>query len=95
MEGASQQRRRQLAANREIEETLRGVSKKEVDARRIEIECLELPGGGNDEYIVTVTPKTKENEPGVEHKGPSRSMEPIKRVFKSEEEVVEYLKKVI
>lgn len=81
-----------------IEKALRGpkVTAKEIDARRIEIECVEPPGGGAEGYIVTVCPKDKNSEPGKTHKGGGMSYtEPIKRVFESEEAVIEYLKKVL
>ena len=70
-------------------------SKKEIDARRIEIECVELPGGGEGGYIVTVCPKDKGNKPGERHKMSEGYLEPIKRVFEDEEDVLIYLKKVL
>jgi len=81
----------------QIEKALRGpkVTAKEVDARRIEIECVEPPGGGAEGYIVCVTPKDKSNKPGERSKGNLGWVEPIKRVFESEEAVIEYLKKVL
>ena len=74
-----------------IEEALRSKpSKKELDAQRIEIECVEPPGGGNDGYIVTVYPKRKQSKKnGIAYE------EPIKRVFESEDATLEFLKKVL
>jgi hypothetical protein len=46
-----------------------GVSKKERDASRIQIECVDTPDGKNDGYIVCVTPKPKK---GKEGKGEGR-----------------------
>jgi hypothetical protein len=69
-------------------------SKAEKRARRIEIECVEAPGTQQDGYIVCVTPKGKNEEPGKESKG-FAYMNPIKRVFSSEESVIEYLKEVL
>lgn len=63
-------------------------------AQSINIECVEAPDGKSDGYIVCVNPKTKQDKPGKEHKGYSY-VNPIKRVFASENEVIEYLKEIL
>lgn len=82
--------------NRAILRGMPKITEKERDARRIEIECIEVPGSNSEDYIVTVCPKDKSNEPGHKHtEGPVSMTEPIKRVFKSEEETLRYLKEVL
>lgn len=71
------------------------VSKKEKNARRISIECVERPDGKDDGYIVEVTPKDKNSKPGEPHKSGSGWTEPIKRVFSNEKETLAYLKEVL
>lgn len=68
------------------------VSKKELDAQRIEIECVEPPGGKNEGYVVQVWPKRRKEKDG---KNGLHYEEPIKRVFESEEATLAYLKKVL
>ena len=68
------------------------VSKKELDAQRIEIECVEPPGGKNEGYVVQVWPKEKRGKDG---KAMPKYEPPIKRVFESEEATLAYLKKVL
>ena len=75
----------------DMQETLRGVSAKELDAQRIEVECVEPPGGQGEGYIVKVWPKNK-RERG---KHEVTYQEPITRVFDSEEKTLAYLKKVL
>jgi len=70
-------------------------SSKEIDAHRIEIECVEPPGGRDEGYIVNVCPKSKSNEPGKSTKSIGEYTNPIKRVFESKEAVLAYLKKVL
>lgn len=72
-------------------------SSKEMDAKRIEIQCIDPPKAGETEgagYIVTVTPKTKEDKPGKMHKG-FGYIEPIQRVFSSSDELIGYLSKIL
>lgn len=71
------------------------VTAKEKDARRIEIECVETPGGKDEGYIVCVTPKSKDNKPGQEHKPTGGWMEPIKRVFATKAETLKYLEEAL
>lgn len=73
-----------------ITEALRP-SKKEHEAKRIEIECVELPNGEDGGYIVCVTPRDRSNKPGEKHKNSVGWTEPIKRVFRNEKEVLKYL----
>jgi len=54
---------------------------KELDAERIEIECVEPPSGAGEGYIVNVWPKGKGK--------------PVKRLFHSEEETLAFVKKVL
>lgn len=71
--------------------------KPDIEARDIHIECLE--GGKADEeegYVVCITPKNKQNEPGKQIKNPPYIYSnPIKKVFKTSEEMFEYLKEVV
>lgn len=59
----------------------------------INIECVDSPGAA-DGYIVCVTPKSKEDKPGKEHKGYTY-MNPIKRVFSDSESVIKYLQELL
>ncbi len=81
-----------MPSSRELAETLKGVTEKEKDAQRIEIECVEPPGGGADGYIVTVYPK--EGKPGTKEKH-NGWMRPIKRVFESKQSAIGYVMKVL
>lgn len=70
-----------------------GVSKKERDASRIQIECVDTPDGKNDGYIVCVTPKPKK---GKEGKGePFFGDRDIKRVFETKAATLAYLEKAL
>lgn len=69
-------------------------SKPEKRAQSINIECVESPGSKSDGYIVCVTPRSKEDKPGKEHKGYS-FVNPIKRVFADEKSVIEYLSEIL
>lgn len=73
-----------------IEKSLRP-SSKEIDAERIEIECVEPPGGKAGGYIVNVYPKSKSKSKD----GYPKFEKPIKRVFESEDATLAYLKKVL
>lgn len=67
-------------------------SSKELDAQRIEIECVEPPGGKAGGYIVMVYPKREKTKSKKVDYG---WVDPIKRVFESEEATLAYLKKVL
>jgi hypothetical protein len=80
--------------NKKREGKSAAVPKKELDAQRIEIECVETSDGKNDGYIVCVTPKDKKKD--GKNKGATMEYRPpIKRVFESEESTLAYLKKVL
>jgi hypothetical protein len=69
------------------------ISKREIDAQRIEIECVDTPNGKDEGYIVSVTPKEKKGG-----KGSPSTMEyrpPIKRVFESKAATLAYLEKAL
>lgn len=72
-------------------------SASEMDAQRVEIECVEPPKGSQGAgYVVTVTPKTKETAPGKTQKEPPYAYtNPVKRVFKSPKEVLDYLDTIL
>jgi hypothetical protein len=77
-------------------------SSKELDAQRIEIECVEPPKGGGegDGYIVTVWPKPKKKDKEKEGNKSSPCCgsdwePPVKRVFETEEATLDYIKKVL
>lgn len=70
--------------------------KKEFDASCINIQCVDGPKGEDEGYIVTVTPKNKQNEPGKSIKTPPYVYtNPIQKLFKTEEEVLEYLGEIL
>ncbi len=81
-----------MASSRELTETLKGVTEKERDAERIEIECVEPPGEGQEGYIVMVFPK--QGKPGQKDKSPGW-VRPIKRVFASKQTTIAYIMKVL
>jgi len=82
-----------MSADR-ITEALRP-TEKELDAQRIEIECVEPPGGKAGGYIVQVYPKRKEEKKNKKTDSPIGFCEPIKRVFETEEATLAYIKKVL
>lgn len=82
-----------MALEEALERYKGSVSKKELDAQRIEIECVEPPGGKNEGYVVQVWPKRKKEKSGKNSLASYE--EPVKRVFESEEATLAYLKKVL
>ena len=66
-------------------------SSKEIDAQKIEIECVEPPGGKAGGYIVIVTPKATTKK----EKEKPWDMKCIKRVFETESATLAYLKKIL
>ena len=82
-----------MASDR-VTEALRP-TEKELDAQRIEIECVDPPNGGGDGYIVTVYPKPKKEKSTKSMQSIPSYCEPIKRVFESEAATLAYIKKVL
>ena len=81
-----------MASDR-VTEALRP-TEKELDAQRIEIECVDPPGGKAGGYIVNVYPKEKK-EKGKNGGSVCSYQPPIKRVFESEAATLAYIKKVL
>jgi hypothetical protein len=72
-------------------------TKKERNAHRIEITCVEIPGSP-DQYKVQVTPKQKRDEPGKETKGCGGWTNPFERLFEgkdAEDRVLAYVKEIL
>lgn len=77
-----------------MEQALR---KKDKDAERIEIECVESDGDKEEGYIVTVYPRPPKN-PKPSKDGNSVGYpfgRSTKHLFKTEEETLEFLKEVL
>lgn len=77
---------------------IRGVTKKEKNARRIEITCIEIPGS-EDQYKVCVTPKEKTDAPGHVNRGMGPGyVNPFERLFEgndAEARVLAYIKEIL
>ena len=68
--------------------------KKSMKVKNINIEAIDPEG--DEGYMVTVYPQTKNEKPGEVQKSPPYIyVNPIKKVFKTCEELTEYLKEIL
>jgi hypothetical protein len=67
-------------------------TKKEKDAARIEIECVDTPDGKGEGYNVRVWPREKKSKGKKDY---PRYEPSIPRIFKTAKEVLAYLKEVL
>jgi hypothetical protein len=68
--------------------------KKDMKVKSINIECVDPEE--DEGYVVTVCPQSKDEKPGKTQKSPPYTwVNPIKKVFKTCDEICEYLKEVL